>query len=145
MQKPAGNAGLWGISPYLPVSTWLLRSIAHDRASLAMERSLLVISPPLLPSNPKLRGPASIHQLFWRFKATRIAQPGFWQKQASSSSLYCPTRLFFASPSERAAAEALQVGLLRGAVVRRCLTAPDPGTLGERCAAMGTAQHQSSR
>lgn len=147
MQKPAGNAGLWGVSPYLLVSTWLPRQIAHNCASLAVERFLPITSP-LLLSSPKLTDAST--SSFWCSEATQIAQPGFWQWRVFSSSRYWPARrgegLFFCHPTRtcsRRGSAGTAAARCCGEKPLECSWPREP--LWEPCAAMATAQHHSSR
>lgn len=54
-------------------------------------------------------------------------------------------RTIFCHPPGQAAAEALQLQLLRGAVGTSCLIAPDLAPCGEQWAAAAAARHRSSR
>lgn len=129
MPKPAGNSHLWGISPYLHVSVWLLRFITHNPLALPWS-SPFPSSPSLLPSNPKLADILLVHT-----SSSGTLRQLKLHSQVLDRGRHFPLLfsglpdgegLLFATPSGHAAAEVLQVQLLRGAVERSHLTAPDP-------------------
>lgn len=129
---PVGHLTVWWTPYETPACFYLATKVDRPQLGFPCHGAVPSHHFPPLPSNPKLTDVLLAHtSSSWCFEVTQIAQPGFWQRQAFSSSLHWPARrgegLFFATPPGHAATEALQVWLLQGAVVGSCLTARDPG------------------